>query len=129
MQRIALFFILVSILSACKKNTPNNRKLTYAVTLPIGHKVVITYNSDYNIENHKQDPVVYYTDTVPQIWESKRIANADEGYYLKVEYTDIKHFYLHPDSAYGAQVTIDDNETLLDKALYKNIIVLQGKIQ
>jgi hypothetical protein len=130
MRKLIIFFLLLSVLYACKKNTPNNRKLSYAVTLPIGHRVVITYNSDYNIENNKQEPVICYNDSIENfIWEAQRIADANEGYYLKVEYTDLKHYYQYPDSTYCAQVSIDDNGTLLDNGFYKNVIVLKGAIQ
>lgn len=129
MKKYIVACLLILFVYACKKDVANNRKLTYTVTLPMGHKVVINYNSDYNMENNKQESVVYYTDTIPMIWESKRIANANEGYYLKVEYTDIKHYYLNPDSTYAAQVAIDDDQKLLDSVYYKNVIVIQGKIQ
>ena len=130
LKNLLLFFIIVILCTACKKEpTRPYKKIEYQVVVYPGNEVGITYNSDYTISTGQQKEIIIndannvYTNYT---WIAKHLQQKDEPYYIKVKYKT----YNNPDSLkYGVFVFI--NDTVVAKyidSVYTPEVVLTGKV-
>ena len=111
--------------SSCKKEV-KKFDVIYEVNFPKGNAVSISYNSDYYAATGERKNIVYNTDSTNQyystVWYARRYAFQKEGYYIKVDYTNLQH----KDSTYKVSVYVNDE--LKDEKSGSTTLEIQGDI-
>ena len=120
-----LYFVLSCTATSCKKEV-KKFDVIYEVNFPKGNAVSISYNSDYYAATGERKDIVYNTDSTNQyystVWYARRYAFQKEGYYIKVDYTNLQH----KDSTYKVSVYVNDE--LKDEKSGSTTLEIQGDI-
>ncbi|MEO8150005.1 MAG: hypothetical protein ABI723_20370 [Bacteroidia bacterium] len=83
---IILLFATGFMLNSCKKSLFTTVKVTYAVKVKAGNKVVINCNNDYYFDSKTRKPIEWTSDG--STWKTDHFVYQEEEYYLKVDYVD-----------------------------------------